>query len=146
MVYHLPAAKGKFVLFNDASTAHWFSYYRLLEVKHMVIVTYLFRGNLLLPHRLLFSIRGKGCFIYTFPQTGQHICGPLVGTKNSPNCKCICHAGSIHHAGDSKPLQQTALLPELRPAPSQQPRPYSLQKVRINFLSFLLSQNRIILH
>ena len=33
---------GKFVLCNDASRAH-----RLLDIKHMVIVTYFFRGNLL---------------------------------------------------------------------------------------------------
>ena len=30
----------KKVLFNDASRAHWFSYQWLLNVKHMVIVTY----------------------------------------------------------------------------------------------------------
>ena len=37
-------------------------------------------------------------------------CGPLVGTENSPNCKCFCHAGSVHHARGSKPLQQTVLV------------------------------------
>ena len=38
--------------------------------------------------------------------------------KNSPNCKCFCHARSIRHAWESKPLHPSALLPELRPAPS----------------------------
>ena len=39
--------KWKFVLFIYSSRAHWFSYHRLLDVKYMTIVTYLFRGNLL---------------------------------------------------------------------------------------------------
>ena len=42
------------------------------------------------------------------------VVGPLVGTENSPNCKCIHHAGSIRQAGGSKPLQQSALPPKLR--------------------------------
>ena len=29
--------KLKFVLFNDASRTHWFSYHRLVDIKHMVI-------------------------------------------------------------------------------------------------------------
>ena len=41
------------------------------DIKHMVIVTYFFKGNPLLPHRLLFPI----C---AFPQTGQHITQPLM--------------------------------------------------------------------
>ena len=45
------------VLFNDASRARWFPYHRLLDVKHMVILTYLFRGNPLSPPRLLFPCR-----------------------------------------------------------------------------------------
>ena len=45
-------------------------------------------------------------------------CGPLVGMENSPNCKWFHYAGSIRHAGGSKPLQlSAALLPELRPGP-----------------------------
>ena len=67
---------GQFVLFNDGSRAHWFSYHLLLDVKQMVIVTYFFRGDPLLPHRLLFPISSKCSFICTFPQTGQHI--PLM--------------------------------------------------------------------
>ena len=39
----------------------------------MAIVTYFFRGNPLLPHRLLFPINSKGSFVCTFPQTGQPI-------------------------------------------------------------------------
>ena len=70
--------KGKFVLFNDASRAHWLSYHRLLDIRHMVIVTYFFRGNLLSLHRLLFQISSKGPFICTFPQTGEHIPQSLV--------------------------------------------------------------------
>ena len=84
---------GKFVLFNGASRAHWFSYHRLLDIKHMAIVTYFFRGNLPSPHRLLFPISSsRGSFICTFPQTQQHnhwwtSCGLLVERENSPNCK-----------------------------------------------------------
>ena len=44
-------------------------------------------------------------------------CGPLIGTENSPNCKCFRHAGLIHHVGGSKHSQQCALSPEIRPAP-----------------------------
>ena len=65
--------KEKFVSINDASRAHRFSYHRLLDIKHMVIVTYFSRGNPLSPHSLLFPISSKGSFIYTFPWTGQHI-------------------------------------------------------------------------
>ena len=36
------------------------------------------RGNLLLPHGLLFLISSKGSFKYTIPQTGQHIPLPLL--------------------------------------------------------------------
>ena len=35
--------------------------------------------------------------------------------ENIPNCKCIRCAGSIRHAGGSKPLQLSDLPPELRP-------------------------------
>ena len=58
----------QFVLFNDATRTHWFSYHWLLGIKHIVIVTYFFR--------LLFPISSKISFICTFPQTGQHF--PLV--------------------------------------------------------------------
>ena len=37
-----------------------------------------FRGNSLLPHRLLFPIGSKGCFICGIPQTSQHIRRPLM--------------------------------------------------------------------
>ena len=57
-------------------------YHQLLGVKHMVIVTYSFRGNPLSLHRLLFPISSNGSFICTFPQAGQHITpafdGPFV--------------------------------------------------------------------
>ena len=38
----LSSTDGKFVLFNNFSRAHWFSFYQLLDIKHMVIVTYFF--------------------------------------------------------------------------------------------------------
>ena len=55
-----------------------------MDVKHMVILTYFFRGKLLSPHVLLFLIGSKGSVICTFPHTGQHILhiafdGPVVG-------------------------------------------------------------------
>ena len=53
--------------------------YRLLDIKHVVIVTHSFRGNPLSPQRLLFPVSSKGSFISTFPQTGQHIPHPLIG-------------------------------------------------------------------
>ena len=36
------------------------------------------RGNLLLPHGLLFPINSKGSSICTIPQTGLHIPQPLL--------------------------------------------------------------------
>ena len=36
------------------------------------------KGNLLLPHGLLFPINTKGSFICTIPQTGLHIPQPLL--------------------------------------------------------------------
>ena len=48
-------------------------YHRLLDVKHMAIVTYFFRRIPLSPHRLFFPINSKGSFICTFPQTERHI-------------------------------------------------------------------------
>ena len=42
--HHIRAKKTvirMFVLFNDAPKAHWFSYHRLLDMKCMVIVTYI---------------------------------------------------------------------------------------------------------
>ena len=44
-----------------------FSYHRLLDVKHMVLLTYFFRGNQLSPQRLLVPISSKGSFIMHFP-------------------------------------------------------------------------------
>ena len=89
----------------------------------MVIVTYFCRGNPLSPHRLLFPISSKRSFICTFPQTGQHIPQPLVDqlwttdwNEKKPKLQML-QTGSIQHAGGSKPLQQSVLSPELRPAP-----------------------------
>ena len=56
------------VLFNDALNTF---YLRLYGVGHMVKNhSDSDRGNLLLPHGLLFSINSKGSFTYTIPQTG----------------------------------------------------------------------------
>ena len=60
-------------LFNDASRAHRFSYGQLLGIKH--------RGNVLLPHSLLFPISSKGSFICIFPlaRTPYHsFNGPVI--------------------------------------------------------------------
>ena len=58
----------EYVLFNDALNTF---YLRLYGVKHMVKDhSYGERGNLLLPHGLLFPINSKGSFICTIPQTG----------------------------------------------------------------------------
>ena len=76
--FSYPDLKGKFVLFNDVSGAHWIWYHRLLDIKHMLIVTYFFRGNPLSPYSLLFPISSKGSFICVFPQTGRYIPQPLM--------------------------------------------------------------------
>ena len=56
------------VLFND--TLNTF-YLRLYDVRHMVKDhSDSEKGNPLPPHRLLFPINSKGCFICTIPQTG----------------------------------------------------------------------------
>ena len=56
------------VLFNDALNTF---YLRLYGVRHMVKDhSDSERGNLLLPHRLLFPISSKGSFICTIAQTG----------------------------------------------------------------------------
>ena len=70
--------EGKFLLFNYSSRAHCVSYHQLLDIMHMAVVTYFFRGNLLSPNRLLFLITSKGSFICTFPQTRKHIPQPLL--------------------------------------------------------------------
>ena len=76
---HVPNIyNGKFVLFKYASRAHCCSYHRLLDIKHMVMLTYFFRGNLLSPHRLLSLISSKGSFMCTFQQTGHHKPQPLM--------------------------------------------------------------------
>ena len=55
------------VLFNHALNTF---YLRLYSVKHMVKDhSYSERGNLLLPHGLLFLISSKGSFIVIIPQT-----------------------------------------------------------------------------
>ena len=57
------------VLFND--TLNTFLNLRLYGVRHMVKDhSDSERGNLLLPHRLLFLISSKGSFICIIPQTG----------------------------------------------------------------------------
>ena len=44
--------------------------------------------------------------------------GPLAGTENSQTANAsICYAESIRPVGGSKPLQLSALLPEICPAP-----------------------------
>ena len=56
------------VLFNDALNTF---YLRLCGVRHMVKDhSDSEKGNLLQPHRLLFTINSKGSFICTIPQTG----------------------------------------------------------------------------
>ena len=63
-------------LFND--TLNTF-YLRLYGVRHMVKDhSDSERGNLLLPHGLLFPISSKGSFICIIPQTGYHIPQPLL--------------------------------------------------------------------
>ena len=57
--------EGKTFLFNDALNTF---YLRLYGARHMVKDhSDSERGNLLLPHRLLFPINGKGSFICTIP-------------------------------------------------------------------------------
>ena len=81
------------VLFNDALNT---IYLQLYGIRHMVKYhSDSERGNLLLPHGLLFPINSMGSLIYTIPQTGLYIHhentihqgdtsrGVLVGTKNS---------------------------------------------------------------
>ena len=53
--------------------------------------------------------------------------------ENSPNCKCFRHAGLIRHAGGSKHLQLSAVLPELRPAPAN----YKIGYSKIKLICFL---------
>ena len=56
------------VIFNDALDTF---YLRLYDVKHMVNDhSDSEKGNPLPPHRLLFTINSKGCFICTIPKTG----------------------------------------------------------------------------
>ena len=53
------------VLFNDALNTY---YLQLYDIRHMVKDhSDSERGNLLLPHRLLFLISSKGSFIFTIP-------------------------------------------------------------------------------
>ena len=56
------------VLFNNALNTF---YLRLYGIKHMVKDhSDSEKGNPLPPHRLLFPINSKGCFICVIPQTG----------------------------------------------------------------------------
>ena len=56
------------VLFNDILNTF---YLRLYGIRHMVKEhSDSERGNLLQPHRLLFPVSNKGCFICIIPQTG----------------------------------------------------------------------------
>ena len=87
-------------------------------VKHMVILTHFFTGDLS-PHRPLIPISSKGSFICTFPPTGQHIPQPLMDQlwttswkKNSPNCKWVQIGGSIWWL---KPSPVATLLPKTTP-------------------------------
>ena len=67
-VHESTSRKEGSVLFNDALNTF---YLRLYGVGHMVKDhSDSERGNLLPPHRLLFSINSKGSFICTIPQTG----------------------------------------------------------------------------
>ena len=67
-----------------------------MTIKHVVIVTYFFKGNPLLPHMLLFPITSKGSFIYTFPQTAQHI--PVFGGPVVDHWLVLVHMYThIHH-------------------------------------------------
>ena len=88
--------KVKLVLFNDASRMHWFSYQRLLDIKHMVILTYFYRWTAMSPHRPLFPI--MVFFICKFPTDRTvHTTafdGPVVdhwldGTEITPNFKWV---------------------------------------------------------
>ena len=64
------------VLFNDALNTF---YLWLYGIRHMVKDhSDSEKGNMLLPHRLLFLINSKGSFICTIPQTGYHIPQPLL--------------------------------------------------------------------
>ena len=64
----LTCSKEGNVLFNN--TLHIF-YLRLYGVRHMVKDhSDSEKGNLLLPHMLLFPINSKGSFICTIPETG----------------------------------------------------------------------------
>ena len=77
-------------LFNLATPLEHiaFSCLWLVDVKHMVIVTYFFRENPPSAHRLLSLISSNGSFIHTFPQTGQDI--PQPGTLVY-NCIVLLH-------------------------------------------------------
>ena len=68
LMFYLIGRKEENVLFNDALNIF---YLRLYGIRHMVKDhSDSERGNLLLPHGLLFPINSKGSFICTFPQTG----------------------------------------------------------------------------
>ena len=63
------------VLFNDTlGTLYSWLYFRHVVKDHSDSE----KGNLLLPHGLLFLINSKGSFICIIPQTGLHISLPLL--------------------------------------------------------------------
>ena len=74
------------------------------------------KGNLLLPHRLLFPINSKGSFIYRQDSTYHSLCytscGALAGTRNSS-------MGSPHEGSIRRPITPSAnaLTTELYLAP-----------------------------
>ena len=72
--YSASHQKEEFFLFND--TLNTF-YLRLYGITHMV-KDHSERGNLLLPHGLLFPISSNGSFICIIPQTGYNIPQPLL--------------------------------------------------------------------
>ena len=70
MCVHFKEGKEGNVLFNDALNTF---YLRLYGVRHMVKDhSDSEKGNLLLPHGLLFPINSKGSFICTIPDRIAH--------------------------------------------------------------------------
>ena len=77
---HLEGKEGN-ILFNDALNTF---YLRLYGVGHIVNDhSDSERGNLLLPHGLLFPINSKGSFICTYHSLCYTCHGSLAGMRNS---------------------------------------------------------------
>ena len=97
--------EGRKFLFNDVLNTF---YLRLYGVRHMVKDhSDSERGNLLLPHGLLFSINSKGFYMHhpTQDTTYHGLCyishGELAGTRNSCIEICLCTkfaAGYVSHS------------------------------------------------